>query len=219
MEASFAAKSSSGTGSAAHAEVPWLDRTDSFLPAVRCFDEPRRRPLPSPMLALRSLGKSAAMLLCALLLTAAGFGPRTLSAQAPDRPPHLQKRAERETIEALEKQFQKAQLDGDIATMDKLLSDDYLGISANGELSTKTQQLDHMRNRSLVITQMDTSDQKIKLIGPTAIVNSEVQVEGSLDGSPLRGRFRYTRVYQRLPGGAWKITSFEATRIRRPNEQ
>jgi ketosteroid isomerase-like protein len=171
------------------------------------------------MLVLRSLRRFAAVLLCAFLLTGVGMGTQTLFAQAPERSPHLQKRAERETIEALEKQFQKAQLDGDIATMDKLLSDDYLGISANGELSTKTQQLDHMRSRSLVISQMDTTDQKIKLIGPTAIVNSEVQVEGSLDGSPLRGRFRYTRVYQRLPGGIWKVTSFEATRIRRPNEQ
>jgi ketosteroid isomerase-like protein len=129
---------------------------------------------------------------------------------------HERKRAEREEIERLEQQFQKAQLAGDMATMDRLLSDDYLGVNANGELSTKAQQLDHMRNRTLTLTRLDSSDVKIKLIGSTAIVNSEVQVEGSLDGSPLHGRFRYTRVYQRLPNGTWKITSFEATRIRRP---
>jgi ketosteroid isomerase-like protein len=134
------------------------------------------------------------------------------------RPPHEPKHAEREQIEALEEQFRKAQLDDDIATMDKLLSEDYLGINANGELSTKTQQLDHMRNRSLVLTQLDPSDVKIKLIGSTAIVTSLVQVEGTLDGTALRGRYRYTRVYQRLPSGIWKVTNFETTRIRRPNE-
>jgi len=134
----------------------------------------------------------------------------------PMRPPREPKRAEREQIEQLEKQFQDAQLSGDVATMDKLLSEDYLGINANGEVSTKLQQLDHMRSRSLVITQLIPSDVKIKLIGPTAIVTSQVQVEGQLDGSPLSGRYRYTRIYQHLPGGVWKVTNFEVTRIRRP---
>jgi ketosteroid isomerase-like protein len=131
-------------------------------------------------------------------------------------PQHEHKRAEREEIEQLEQQFQKAELAGDIPTLDKLLSDDYLGVNANGELSTKAQQLDHIRNRTLVLTRLDASDVKIKLIGPTAIVNSEVQVEGSLDGVSLKGRFRYTRIYQRSPTGVWKVTSFEATRIRHP---
>jgi ketosteroid isomerase-like protein len=130
---------------------------------------------------------------------------------------HEHKRVEREEIEDLERQYEKAQLAGDVAAMDKLLSDDFLGVNVNGELSTKRQQLDHMRNRSLVITKLNSSDVKIKLIGgQIAIVNSEVEVDGTLDGTSLHGRYRTTRVYQRLPSGTWKITSFEATRIRRP---
>jgi ketosteroid isomerase-like protein len=140
------------------------------------------------------------------------------AAQAGGKPPREPKHAEREQIEALEEQFRKAQLDGDVATMDKLLSEDYLGINANGELVTKTQQLDHMRNRTLMLTQLDTSDVKIKINGSTAIVTSLVQVEGTLDATALRGRYRYTRIYQRLANGAWKVTNFETTRIRRPNE-
>jgi ketosteroid isomerase-like protein len=69
-----------------------------------------------------------------------------------------------------------------------------------------------------MLTQLDTSDVKIKINGSTAIVTSLVQVEGTLDGTALRGRYRYTRIYQRLPNGAWKVTNFETTRIRRPNE-
>jgi hypothetical protein len=33
------------------------------------------------------------------------------------------------------------------------------------------------------------------------------------DSLPVHGKFRYTRVYQRLPDGSWKVTSFEATRL------
>lgn len=123
------------------------------------------------------------------------------------------KRVAHEQIESLEKQWQQAQLAADPQAMDKLLSDDYLGITATGEVVTKAQQLDHMRARKLLVTSLQTSDLKIKLIGQIAIVTSLAHVDGTSDGEPLHGEFRYTRVYQRLPNGSWKITNFEATRI------
>jgi ketosteroid isomerase-like protein len=141
-------------------------------------------------------------------------------APAPKKPigiSHLgeHKRAAHTQIEALETQWQQAQLAGDAPAMDKLLSDDYLGITATGEVVTKAQQLDHMRARKLTVTNLVTSDLKIKLIGQIAIVTSRAQLDGTSDGDPLHGEFRYTRVYQRLPNGVWKITNFEATRIPR----
>jgi len=133
------------------------------------------------------------------------------AAQARVQHPH--KHLERGQIEALELQWQQASMSGDVAAMDKLLSDDYLGITGSGELVTKPQQLDRMRNRKFVITKMDVIDRKIKLIGQIGIVTSLVQVEGNNDGQALHGAYRYTRVYQRLPTGTWRITSFEATPV------
>lgn len=126
---------------------------------------------------------------------------------------HKLKHQEHEQIVALEQQWQQAMLANDVSTMDKLLSDDYLGISATGEVFTKVQQLDHMRDRRFVVTRLQTSDRKIKLVGTIAIVTSLAQVEGTIDGQTLHGLYRYTRVYQRLPGGIWKITNFEGTPI------
>jgi len=126
------------------------------------------------------------------------------------------KRVERVHIEALEQQWRTAQLNDDVAAMDKLLSDDFLGITANGEVGTKEQFLDRMRNRTLTLNTMDVSEQKIKLVGQVAIVTSLAQIDGISDGQPLTGRFRYTRVYQRLPGDTWRVTNFEATRIPPP---
>lgn len=128
---------------------------------------------------------------------------------------HHPKRQAHQQIEALEHQWQVAMLADDVAAMDKLLSDDYLGITGTGELLTKAQQLDRMRTRNISISQLSTSDVKIKLIGAIAIVTSLAQVEGVSGGAPLKGSYRYTRVYQRLPSGVWKVTSFEATHIPR----
>ncbi len=127
------------------------------------------------------------------------------------------KRAERTQIVALEHEWQKATLAGDLPAMDKLLSDDYLGITATGEVLTKTQQLDRMREGKLTITKLDTSETKIKLVGNIAIVTCLAQVEGTTDDGPLHGAYRYTRVYQRLAGNVWKVTNFEVTPASRPH--
>ena len=128
--------------------------------------------------------------------------------------PHRGARDMRDQIEALENQWKQAALSNNVDAMDHLLSDDYLGITAGGQVVTKPQQLDRMRTHTFALSSINVSDVKIKLISQhAAIVTSLAQVEGTNDGRPLHGSFRYTRVYQRLPGGTWKITSFEATHV------
>ena len=128
--------------------------------------------------------------------------------------PHRGARTMRDQIENLETQWKKAVLANDTETMEHLLSDDYLGITASGQVVTKPQQLDRMRSRNFSIKSLEVSDVKIKLISQhAAIVTSLAQVEGTNDGRPLHGSFRYTRVYQHIPNDGWKITSFEATHV------
>jgi len=132
------------------------------------------------------------------------------------QPLHEKKHAAKQQVEALEEQWRQAQLAGDVATMDKLLSDDYIGISMTGQVNTKAQQLERMRMHKIALTRLDLGDRQVKLIGSIAIVTSRAEVEGTNEGAPVKGTYRYTRVYQRLPSGVWKITSFEATRVPGP---
>ena len=171
------------------------------------FEVARIPGLPSSTPMLRRHFTHVAAVLLAILLVA----PLLCAQKSPIH--HKRKHLEREQIVALEQQWQQAMLANDVSAMDNLLSDDYLGISATGEVFTKAQQLDHMRDRQFVITGLETSDRKIKLVGNIAIVTSLAQVEGTIDNQTLHGLYRYTRVYQRLPGGIWKITNFEGTPI------
>ena len=127
---------------------------------------------------------------------------------------HHNKHDEKRQIEALEEKWRTAQLAGDISTMDGMLADDFIGISMSGQLNTKSQQLDRIRNHQLSLSRIQLSDMKIKLLDTVAIVTCQAEVEGTSDGASMKGIYRYTRVYQHLPSGEWKITSFEATRIR-----
>lgn len=126
---------------------------------------------------------------------------------------HERKHDAKKQVEALEEQWREARLSGDVATMDKMLSEDYIGISMTGQVSTKVQQLNRVRERRVVLTRIDLGDMQIKLVGAIAIVTSRADVTGTNDGVSIQGTYRYTRVYQRQPNGVWKITSFEATRV------
>jgi ketosteroid isomerase-like protein len=150
----------------------------------------------------------------AVLLAAVVMGwPASTAFGLHMQPLHEKKHDAKKQVEALEEQWRQAQLSGDVATMDKLLSDDYIGISMTGQVSTKMQQLDRMRSHKFILSKLDLGEMQVKLVGSIAIVTSRAEVEGTNDGVPVQGTFRYTRVYQRLPSGTWKITSFEATRV------
>lgn len=128
---------------------------------------------------------------------------------------HADKRLEQREIRVLEEKWRQAQLADDIPATDKLLSDEFLGVTASGQVVTKLQQLDRMRTRRIDLKTINVSDTKVKISGNLAVVTSQAVLDGTADGAPLRGCFRYTRVYQRTLGG-WHITNFEATRVGRP---
>jgi ketosteroid isomerase-like protein len=135
---------------------------------------------------------------------------------AQDDPQQHAPRHARREIEDLEEQWRQATLTSDVASMDRLLSDDYVGTSWTGQVNTKATQLDRIKNHTLQIRRMDLTDVKVKLVGPVAIVTCRADMEGTNDGKPISGSFRYTRVYQHVPAVGWKITSFEATKILNP---
>lgn len=149
----------------------------------------------------RSLREVSVVVLLSLLSTAAG-------AQR-----HERKRAERAEIGQLEQQWRMAQISDDIPEMDKLLSEDFLGVTAGGQVVTKAQQLDRMRSREIDLRRLDLSETKIKISGSLAVVTSLAQIDGTMEGRPVDGFFRYTRVYQRGSQANWRITNFEATRV------
>ncbi len=151
-----------------------------------------------------------------VLLGVVVLGAFPVHASSADVPHRRRKDLYKGQVEQLEQAWRTAQLGGDLVEMDKLLAEDYVGITMTGQVVTKMQQLDRLRNRQMVLTRMDLDDVKVKLIGSTAIVTSLASIDGTNEGTNIHGTYRYTRVYTRLPSGVWKITNFEATRVGAP---
>jgi ketosteroid isomerase-like protein len=139
------------------------------------------------------------------------------AATAPARGQHPRRNDQfKHQVEQLEQAWRSAELNGDVDAMGKLLSDDFVGINMSGQVVTKMQLLDRMRRRRTVLTRLDLDDVHVKLLGQTAIVTSRAEVEGTNEGEPVHGNYRYTRVYTRTASGAWQVTNFEATRVGLP---
>jgi ketosteroid isomerase-like protein len=148
------------------------------------------------------------------LLLCAAFA---LSAAVPASAQHHQKKTYKQEIEQLEEQWRQAQLTNDAATIDKLLSDDYIGISAQGMVSTKAQAVARIQARQTVLNKLDVHEQKISIHGETAVVTSQVEVDATNNSTQppthVHSKLRYTRVYLHYSTGAWKIVNFESTHI------
>jgi ketosteroid isomerase-like protein len=155
-------------------------------------------------------GLMAAGLLLALPLSAA-------AAQA--GMPRAEKHESKHEIDQLEEDWRQAALKSNTAAMDALLADDYMAITAAGTLQTKDQTLANLRSGLTHFTSLGFFDRKVRFYGTTAVVTSIAQVNGVTPEGDISGSYRYTRVYVRGAAGKWKIVSFEASRIREPDER
>jgi ketosteroid isomerase-like protein len=132
--------------------------------------------------------------------------------------PKGQKHESRHEIDQLEETWRDAILKSNTAVMESLLADDYMAITASGMLQTKDQALASLRAGHVHFTTLDISDRKVRFYGTTALVTSVASVQGTTSEGELSGSYRYTRVYVRDVQGAWKIVSFEVSKIRDPGE-
>lgn len=126
--------------------------------------------------------------------------------------PKRESHAVHKQIESLEMAWRRAVVDDDIPAMDNLLADDYVGITANGTIEDKTEAIAQRKSGTLRITTLNLDDLKIRLYGEIAVVTSIAELQGANGENDISGKYRYTRVYNRRLG-AWKIVSFEASRI------
>ncbi len=140
-------------------------------------------------------------------------------AQAKSGMPRAERHESKHEIDQLEQNWRDAIMHRNVQAMEALLSDDYVAITANGMLQSKEQTLANLKSGVLHFDTLELSDRKVRFYGQTALVTSKAEVRGNRADGEIAGSYRYTRVYVRDASGAWKIVSFEASRIRDPGEK
>lgn len=144
----------------------------------------------------------------------------SIVAQAGSLPaPHEKRHDQRRQIEKVEEQWRLAILHSDVASLDAVLDEDYVGITASGILRTKEQTLEAFHTGKLHITTLILTDRKFRFYGKTALITGRAEASGTTAEGDMNGNYRYTQVYILTAKGGWKLASFEINRIREPKER
>jgi ketosteroid isomerase-like protein len=115
-------------------------------------------------------------------------------------------------IKTLQEQGRDAALKGDTSFQERHLTDDYIGIDADGRMLTKDEAIQRRRSGAVKYESIDQRDAKIRVYGDTAVFNSLASVKGTRDGKPFSGDFRTTFVYVKQKDD-WKEASFHVTLV------
>jgi ketosteroid isomerase-like protein len=101
--------------------------------------------------------------------------------------------------------LRSAQLAADVGALDRLIAEDLLFTGPDGQLSTKAQDLAAHQSGLVKIREHEPTELRIRRIGNSvAIVALRTRLVVDVNGTAIRGVYRYTRVWAR-EGGEWRV--------------
>lgn len=110
----------------------------------------------------------------------------------------------------LEKSRFKAMEEGDVKTLNQLISEELFYIHSNGEVDIKETFIGFIENGSRSYNNFVIEDAKIRIYGILAIINGICTYErNNPDGSIKITRLRYTSAYAKSDGD-WKFVSWQS---------
>ncbi len=111
-------------------------------------------------------------------------------------------------IAALEAELRAAQLASDVAALDRLIAAELLFTGPDGQLATKAQDLAAHRNGVIRFRAHEPDELRVRRVGAdVAVVSLRTRLVVDVAGTTFDGVCRYTRVWAREGGGAWRVVA------------
>ena len=117
-------------------------------------------------------------------------------------------------IMAAERRWVEIYKRNDEETFSTLLTDDFIYTSPVGEKVARQTYLDNLRDKIVVMTSVEPSDEEVRVHGDVAVVTATWTVDEAYRGMPFKGPVRITRVWVRK-GELWKALAFQVTDARK----
>ena len=116
-------------------------------------------------------------------------------------------------IVALEARLRRAQLDADVATLDRLISDDLLFTGPDGQLGTKAQDLAAHGSGVVRFRAHEPEELRVRRVGSdVAVVALRTRLAVEVGGTLVRGTYRYTRTWAR-ERDAWRVVGGQVSEV------
>jgi ketosteroid isomerase-like protein len=111
-----------------------------------------------------------------------------------------------------DEQFTQAALRVDAPILESIMSDDYIFIGGEGQITDKAGHIAALKSGDRKYTSLKSSDVRVRTYGDTAVLTGRVTAEASVNGQDISGQYLVTRVYVNQ-GGRWEIVSAQATAL------
>jgi ketosteroid isomerase-like protein len=106
-------------------------------------------------------------------------------------------------VAALDTEYQAAVKNNDAATMDRILSDDFVVVLGSGKIYTKDDLLQMARTRRVQYEHQEDSDQTVRVWADTAVVTAKIWLKGIDEGKSFDWHVWFSDTYVRTPAG-WR---------------
>ena len=108
-------------------------------------------------------------------------------------------------IIALENKWNEAYKQGDVATMNSLLADDFIITVEDGMTFSKTGYIAHSGDSENHVLISEMSDLKVRVHSNTAVVTGAYHEKGTSNGKPYEYHDRLTDVWMMMTDGRWQV--------------
>lgn len=117
-------------------------------------------------------------------------------------------------IVACEAEIRAAQLSGDTAALDRLVEDTLLFTGPDGQLGTKSQDLEAHASGVVKFLAHEPEELRVRRVGAdVAIAALRARLEVEVGGVVVRGSFRYTRVWAREGEQQWRVVGGHVSQV------
>ena len=117
---------------------------------------------------------------------------------------------ERAAVAALDTQYQAAVKSNDVATMDRILADDFVLVTGKGKSYTKADLLRAARDKTETYEHQEDTNQTVRVWGDTAVVTALLWIKGSNKDAAYDYKLWFSDTYARTSHG-WRYVFGQAS--------
>ena len=110
---------------------------------------------------------------------------------------------DKDIVAGLDTQYQAAVKKNDVASMNRLLADDFILVTGSGKVYTKLDLLEEARGGLEIYEHQEDTAQTVRVWGDTAVVTAKLWEKGTDNGKPLDRTVWFSDTYVRTPTG-WR---------------
>jgi ketosteroid isomerase-like protein len=116
-------------------------------------------------------------------------------------------------VEALDIEYQAAVKQNDVATMNRILAEDFVLVTGLGKTYTKADLLEEARSKRMVYEHQEDSERKVRVWGDTAVVTALLWAKGTEGGKAFDYKVWFSDTYVRTPTGWRYVLAQASTRL------